>query len=169
MDKNNTHDMVWWDEQKVSGTNVSIALTPSNHWGRRGAFDENLQLWGSYVVKGPENTYWFGGDTAYADCFEQIGRKYGPFNLATIPIGAYNPRWFMKHVHVNPEEAVQIHEDIKSLKSVGIHWGTFKLTFEPFMEPKHATFEAMEAKGLELDSFEVVNIGETVEGVHQKD
>lgn len=85
-----------------------FVLTPSNHWGRRGAFDENKALWGSWAVIGPHNRFWFGGDTAYSDGFKQIGEKYGPFNIAAIPIGAYEPRWFMKFVHVNPGKNVEL-------------------------------------------------------------
>ena len=113
--------------------------------------------------------FWFGGDTAYSDAFAQIGRRFGSFNLSAIPIGAYNPRESMKFVHVNPREAVQIHRDIRSAKSVGIHWGTFRLTYEHYLEPKQKILELVEANGVSLDgkpnlNFVVVDLGETVEG-----
>ncbi len=88
----------------MPGTDVKFVLTPSNHWGRRGLLDENKALWGSWAVIGPKTRFWFGGDTAYSDVFKQIGKKLGPFNLAAIPIGAYEPRWIMKGVHVNPSK-----------------------------------------------------------------
>ena len=77
-------------------------MTPSNHNCRRGLFDADKALWGSFAVIGPNNRAWFAGDTAYADVFSQIGNKYGPFDMAAIPIGAYHPWWFMKYFHVNP-------------------------------------------------------------------
>jgi L-ascorbate metabolism protein UlaG (beta-lactamase superfamily) len=125
-------------------------FTPSNHWGKRTPFDENHVLWGSWAVISGEDgggRFWFGGDTAYCDAFKQIGKKLGPFDLAAIPIGTYNlavlaragliictrilgaygPRNAMKFNHANPDEAVQIHKDVRSKRSLGIHWGTFKL------------------------------------------
>jgi len=72
--------------------------------------------------------FWFGGDTAYSDVFKQIGKKFGPIDLSAIPIGAYNPRPTMKSMHVDPEEAIKIHYDLKSKMSFGIHWAAFKLT-----------------------------------------
>jgi len=99
----NVHELTWWQEKRLPGhPNVTLALTPSNHWGRRGPMDENKALWGSWAIMGPKHRFWFGGDTGYSDGFTQIGRRYGPFDLSAIPIGAYEPRWFMKFVHVNP-------------------------------------------------------------------
>jgi len=111
--------------------------------------------------------FWFGGDTAYSDVFTQIGRRFGSFNLSAIPLGAYTPRESMKFVHVNPREAVQIHRDIRSSKSVGIHWGTFRLTYEHYLEPKLKIQELVQASrisGNQPLDFVVVGLGETVEG-----
>lgn len=171
--ESHVNEMVWWEESKLprgeEAKKAKFVFTPSNHWSRRSANDENTCLWGSWTVIGSKgNKFWFGGDTAYSDVFEQIGRRFGHINLAAIPIGAYNPRKTMRFVHVNPEEAVQIHEDIGSLKSVGIHWGTFRLTYEHFLEPKNKILEMVNKSKLEegkVLNFEVVNIGATVEGV----
>ena len=157
----NLHELTWWQEKMVPGTSTSIALTPSNHWGRRTAFDENKALWGSYAVLGPKHKFWFGGDTAYCEGFKEIGEKFGPFDLAAIPIGAYEPREIMVYHHVNPEEAVKIHEDIKSKMSFGIHWATFKLTFEPYMAPKSSIEEICRTKN--LSNFKVINLGDKIE------
>lgn len=182
--KDNLHELVWWDEKILPGTKVKIAMTPSHHWGRRTAFDENVALWGSWSIIGPKHKYvliqmvdfmsermnciafrfWFGGDTAYSDVFKQIGRKYGPFHISAIPIGAYEPRNIMKDSHVNPEEAVKIHQDIKSQKSLGIHWGTFKLTYEHYLEPKSRTKDAAQDARLNITEFMVVNVGDTIYG-----
>ncbi len=102
INKNNIHELTWWQEATLPGTEVKFVLTPANHGCRRGLCDEDEVLWGSWAVIGPRNRFWFGGDTAYADVFKQIGKKYGPFNLSAIPIGAYDPRWFMSHYHIDP-------------------------------------------------------------------
>ena len=175
--KDNLHEMVWWqqvalkpDVERVNQT--QIIFTPSNHWSRRGVFDGNKALWGSWTVIGKDqNKFWFGGDTGYSDVFKQIGRKFGPFQLSAIPIGAYKPRKIMKLVHVNPEEAVLIHNDIQSEKSLGIHWGTFKLTYEFYLEPRTLLKRLVEESGKLSDNktdilqFYTVPIGETLEGV----
>lgn len=159
------HDMVWWQEEPLPGTNVTMAFTPNNHWSRRGLMDENDDLWGSWSVLGPKHKFWFGGDTGYCNGFAQIGQKYGPFDLSAIPIGAYYPRWFMKWVHVDPSEAISMHKDLRSKKSLGIHWGTFKLTKEYYLEPKEAIQElALQDPLVGEEAFLTVNIGDTLEG-----
>lgn len=80
------------------------------HWSTRGVLTRNTSLWGSWAVKGEKRSFWFGGDSGYCSVFKEIGEKYGPFDLAAIPVGAYEPRWFMKPQHVNPAEAVQMHK-----------------------------------------------------------
>ncbi len=87
-------------------------------------------MWGSWAIIGPKHRFFFAGDTGYCDVFKQIGKIYGPFSVAAIPIGAYEPRWFMKHQHVEPSESVKIHIDIGSRFSLAIHWGTFALANE---------------------------------------
>lgn len=110
---------------------VQIVFTPAKHWTSRTPWDKNSVLWGSYAVLCTSARFWFSGDTAYDDkVFKTIGSKYGPFHIAAIGIGAYRPRYFMKDSHVNPEEAVRIHQDLGALQSVGIHWGTFPLSDE---------------------------------------
>jgi len=105
----------------------------------------------------------FAGDTGYSPIFREIGRKLGPFDLSAIPIGAYEPRWFMRHHHVSPEEALQIHLDVASKKSVAIHWGTFVLTDEPLDEPPERLKTALKKKQIPDDSFLVIKHGETID------
>nr|ACO14801.1 N-acyl-phosphatidylethanolamine-hydrolyzing phospholipase D [Caligus clemensi] len=156
----NVHEMEWWEEYLFESKGFKIAFTPSDHWSRRGIFDQNKVLWGSWVIEGKGQRVFFGGDTAYnTEAFKQIRRKYGDFDVGLIPIGAYNPRWFMQYVHINPEEAIKIHEDIGAKKSLGIHWGTFKLTYEPYLEPKSRLRELADEKGID---FFTVNIGESL-------
>jgi len=118
-------------------------------------------LWGSYVVKGPSVNAFFSGDTGYCPVFKTIGHHYGPFDFSMIAIGAYEPRDLMKPQHINPEEAVLIHQDIRSKQSMGIHWGTFVLTDEPEDEPPKKLKEELEKRNLSTDSFIALNIGET--------
>jgi N-acyl-phosphatidylethanolamine-hydrolysing phospholipase D len=81
------HEMTWWQEEQLEGTNIKIVFTPANHWGKRSVADDNQMLWGSFAVIGQTKRFWFGGDTGYCEAFKQIGEKYGPFDLAAIPIG----------------------------------------------------------------------------------
>ncbi|KAL8613062.1 hypothetical protein ACOMHN_008831 [Nucella lapillus] len=156
----NVVEMSWWDEHEVEGSGgVRVACTPSQHWCRRGAFDTNKNLWCSWCVLGPNHSFHFAGDTGYCQGFQQIGRKYGPFTAAAIPIGAYHPRWFMGPQHVDPAQALNIHMDIKSKHSIGIHWGTFVLTFEHYLEPRELLKSEVEKRKLSPAAFVTVEHG----------
>ncbi|MFT6558850.1 MBL fold metallo-hydrolase [Sneathiella sp.] len=158
----NVIELDWWE--KIDFKGMVLTLTPTQHWSARGLFDRFATLWGSWAVQFPaqNRSFWFGGDTGYNDIqFKQIGEKFGPFDLSFIPIGAYAPRWFMKGSHVDPEEAVLIHQDIKSEQSIGIHWGTFVLTSEPVEEPPIALKKALKKAGIPQNSFLALPIGET--------
>ncbi|XP_029471325.1 N-acyl-phosphatidylethanolamine-hydrolyzing phospholipase D isoform X2 [Rhinatrema bivittatum] len=158
----NVIELDWWEENCVPGRDeVTFVFTPSQHWCKRTALDDNKVLWGSWCVLGPWNRFFFAGDTGYCAAFEQIGKRFGPFDLAAIPIGAYEPRWFMKYQHVDPEEAVRIHIDVQSKSSVGIHWGTFALTNEYYLDPPVKLSEALERYGLKTDDFFVLKHGES--------
>ena len=103
---------------------------------------------------------WFAGDTGYNPVqFKEIGDRSGPFDLAMIPIGAYEPRWFMKDFHVNPEEAVLIHQDVRSKYSVGMHWGTFPLTAEPVTQPPVNLRSALKKHKLSEEEFVALPLG----------
>ncbi|XP_060576101.1 N-acyl-phosphatidylethanolamine-hydrolyzing phospholipase D-like [Ruditapes philippinarum] len=160
----NVVELTWWQEHTLAkdGKQYMFAATPAQHWCKRTISDTNKALWCSWVVKGPKHSFYFAGDTGYCCAFKQIGNKYGPFSLSAIPIGAYEPRWFMRPQHVNPEEAVIMHEELKSEKSVGIHWGTFRLTTEHYMEPKQKLSDIVKEKGLDSGCFFTVKHGEVV-------
>ena len=101
-------------------------------------------MWGSWSVKIADFKSWFAGDTGYdGQLFKRIGKKQGPFDLAIIPIGTYGPRYFMLPMHVDPDQAVLIHKDVRSKKSIQVHWGTFQLSYEPFLEPPALLAEAL--------------------------
>lgn len=170
----NIHDLVWWESKAmpISGgmyqdpsdaKSARIIFTPNNHLSRRGLSDHNKVLWGSWVVVGRKgHQFWFCGDTGYSDVFKQIGARFGSFDMAAIPIGGYSPRATMIYTHVNPDEALKIHDDVNSRMSFGIHWGTFVMTYEPYMEPKEKLAELMR-ENPDKKPFHSINIGETLE------
>ena len=163
----NVVELDWWQSVQVGATEIVFA--PSQHWSGRSFADRMDTLWGGYAVFAPDFQVYFAGDTGYSKDFADIhsrfaarhgGAEHG-FDLALIPIGAYEPRWFMSGQHVNPAEAVQIHLDLAARRSIGIHWGTFQLTDESLDEPPPALDAARRERGLADDAFTVMAIGET--------
>ncbi|XP_007504122.1 N-acyl-phosphatidylethanolamine-hydrolyzing phospholipase D isoform X2 [Monodelphis domestica] len=158
----NVIELDWWEENCIPGhDDVTFVFTPSQHWCKRTPIDDNKVLWGSWSVLGPWNRFFFAGDTGYCTAFEEIGKRFGPFDLAAIPIGAYEPRWFMKYQHVDPEEAVRIHIDVQAKKSVAIHWGTFALANEYYLDPPMKLKESLERYGINNEDFFVLKHGES--------
>ena len=122
----------------------------------------NKSLWGGYAVWSGKHRFYFAGDTGYTDnipIFRQIGKKYGPFDLSAIPIGAYEPRFMMEAQHVSPDEAVLIHSEVQSKRSIAIHWGTWALANEFYLEPKQRLVEAVGKSGLDPNAFTVYEHG----------
>lgn len=159
-DVTNVVELDWWQHYSLNG--VEIQALPSQHWSRRSMFDTNKSLWASWAFKWPDFTAWFGGDTGYNDVqFKEIGDALGQVDLAMIPIGAYEPRWFMKYHHVNPHEAVKIFKDINAQSAFGIHWNTFVLTAENIDEPPLALSQALQLNQINPDRFQAINIGAT--------
>ncbi len=149
----------WWAKHVVD--NTEFVLTPVQHWSSRSMGDQNSTLWGGWAVKRPDFQWFFAGDTGYSKDFKDITARFGTFDLALIPIGAYEPRWFMKDQHVNPTEAVQIHQDLGSKLSIGVHWGTFELTDEALDQPLVDLPKALAAAGVSADKFIALGHGET--------
>ena len=152
-------ELDWWEERETGG--LRVIAVPIHHWSKRSFFARNDTLWAGWIIDTGSFRFFFAGDTGYSPVFRDIGDRYGPFDLAAIPLGAYEPRWFMKYQHVNPEEAVQIHRDLRAKKSLGIHWGTFILTDEPPDEPPRRLAEAAKMGGLAPEEFRVLMHGET--------
>lgn len=151
----------WWDEDLVEG--ISITCLPSQHWSKRTLFKEFDTLWSSWSIEYEGFKFWFAGDTGYnLHQFKEIGNRVGPFDFAAIPIGGYEPRWFMKNFHIDPFEALKIHSDVKSKKSIGIHWGTFILTTEPVDDPPQKLRWHMEKQGLDSMKFITPSHGEII-------
>jgi L-ascorbate metabolism protein UlaG (beta-lactamase superfamily) len=138
----NIIEIDWWDRVRISSkdNNVyEIACTPSMHWSGRTLFDSNQSLWCSFLLlKNDKPIVYHAGDTGYVnDLFTKIAERYGPgVKLAMLPMGQYCPQWHQKPRHINPEECFKIMNDLQAKKMVGIHWGTFVLSSEYFLEPK---------------------------------
>jgi N-acyl-phosphatidylethanolamine-hydrolysing phospholipase D len=151
-----------WGQTAQVGA-VTVHCLPSQHWSARGLFDENEALWSSWAVVGPARRVYFSGDTGAFPGFAAIGRKLGPFDLAALPIGAYEPAEMMRPVHLDPEEAVETAVALRAERTLGIHWGTYDLTDEPVGEPPVRFRAALAAAGLPAERGWVFRIGETRE------
>jgi L-ascorbate metabolism protein UlaG (beta-lactamase superfamily) len=128
------HEVDWGESLPLPG--FTIHCVPALHFSSRGIFDRNLSLWCGYVIESQERLVYFAGDTAFGRHFAQIREKFGPPHLALLPIGAYEPRWFMSPVHMDPGEAVRAHEILAARTSIAIHHGTFQLADEGIDTPK---------------------------------
>ena len=150
-------ELDWWGETRVGA--VTIRFVPSQHWSRRGLNDENATLWGGFVIEGSSARLYHSGDTAYFDGFSEIGRRSGPIDAAMLPIGAYDPAWFMSKQHMNPEEAVRAFTELGARHFVAMHFGTFKLTDEPLDEPPARLASEWQRRALEPSACHVLPIG----------
>lgn len=129
----NVKELDWW--QGFAYDHVEVFFTPARHFSRRGLRDHNMSLWGSFVIRSSSGNICFIGDSGYGSFVKEIRKRFGPVDLAFIPIGAYDPAWMMETIHLTPEEAWQVHKDLDSHLSVAIHYGTFRLTDEGIDEP----------------------------------
>jgi N-acyl-phosphatidylethanolamine-hydrolysing phospholipase D len=161
-------ELDWWECHEHRG--VEFHFTPAQHWSGRSLADRNRTLWGSWAVLGRDFHWFFSGDTGYSADFADIRRYFaerqhpsrgGGFDVALIAVGACEPRWFMKPQHVNPAEAVQIHLDLNTTRSVGIHWGTFQLSDEPLDHAINALDDARHELGVEAEVFALPALGQT--------
>lgn len=153
-------ELDWWVRHRRGG--LDVMAVPAQHFSGRGLGDHNASLWCGYVFEADGRRVYFAGDTGYSPDFAEIGRRCAPLDLALLPIGAYEPRAFMRTMHVNPEEAVRIHQQVGSRLSLAMHWGTFRLTLEPIDEPPRRLAEARRSAGVPEAAFRVPLPGETV-------
>jgi L-ascorbate metabolism protein UlaG (beta-lactamase superfamily) len=152
----------WWEARR-SGP-LEITATPAQHFSSRTPSDRNRTLWCGWSLRSDAWRVFFAGDTGYHPEFKEIGRRLGPFHVQLLPIGAYEPRWFMRPVHMDPEEAVQAFLDAGGGGRgvlLPIHWGTFKLTDEPMDEPPRRVRSAWAAAGLPDERLWLLRHGET--------
>lgn len=145
-----------WGEAAALSDRLTVHLEPSFHWSGRGVADRRMTLWCSFVISGAGGgVLYHVGDTGYGDgsIFRRVRERHGPPDVALLPIGAYEPRWFMRHQHVNPAEAVQIMLDCGAARAFGHHWGTFQMTHEPREAPPQDLDRALDARGIPRDRF----------------
>ena len=161
-------ELDWWEHQSVQG--VEFHLTPVQHWSARSINDRSATLWGGWAVLGPDFHWYYAGDTGYSRDFADTAKQFasrqtaalgGGFDLALVPIGAYEPRWFMSQQHVNPMESVRIHQDVGAKRSIGVHWGTFALTDEPLDQPPRELAIARQVLKVKETDFGLLAIGES--------
>ncbi len=153
-------ELDWWHGLPF-GDHLRFSLTPAQHWSSRSPFDRNLSLWGGFVIESNELKIFFAGDTGYYDHFKQIHQKFGRMDISLLPIGSYDPVWFMKDQHVNPRESVMAHLDLDSQLSIGIHFGCFQLTDEGIHEPAHDLAVALKELNVSSERFVVPDHGES--------
>ncbi|MGW1816064.1 MBL fold metallo-hydrolase [Streptomyces sp. NPDC002125] len=140
-------ELDWWESVELGG--VRFDFVPSHHWSKRTLLDTCRSLWGGWVLTDSrERRIYFAGDTGYGHWFEEIGRRYPGLDLAMLPIGAYEPRWWLSDVHTDPEEAVQAYQDLGARAMAPMHWATFLLSAEPVLEPLTRLRTAWQRAGL---------------------
>jgi L-ascorbate metabolism protein UlaG (beta-lactamase superfamily) len=154
-----------WGQSVELGEGVAAHLEPAYHWSARGVTDRRMALWCAYVVTTPAGAIYHVGDTGYGDgrIFTRVRERFGAPRLAILPIGAYEPRWFMQPQHMNPEEAVRVMGDVGAQQALGHHWGTFRLTNEGVEEPKHELAAALRDAGVPEERFRALRPGEVWE------
>jgi N-acyl-phosphatidylethanolamine-hydrolysing phospholipase D len=164
----NVIELGWWQSHCVKDGLLELSCVPAQHFSGRGWRGQDGTLWCGWVVRsatlaGASKQVYFVGDTGYNPVdFRKIHAQHGAMDLSLIPIGAYRPRAFMRSVHVNPEEAVKIHQEVHSKLSIAGHWNTFRLTSEGREQPPYDLYCAMQAAQLPLETFRVFQPGQTL-------
>jgi L-ascorbate metabolism protein UlaG (beta-lactamase superfamily) len=153
-------ELDWWDEAPITST-LKITYVPAQHFSARGLFDRQRSLWGGYVIESHGRRIYFGGDSGYCMHFSDIKTRLGPPDIALLGIGAYEPRWFMKPMHMNPAEAVNAHRDLGARQSIGMHFGTFQLSSEGIDQPQADLKAALAEAGIPQSEFVTLQEGET--------
>jgi L-ascorbate metabolism protein UlaG (beta-lactamase superfamily) len=156
-------ELDWWEAHEIE-PGFHVRATPSRHWSNRSTGGRNGRLWSGFFLQAGGRTAYYVGDTAWDDImFEEVRDQCGSPDLGIIPIGAYEPRWFMNAQHCNPTEAVRIHQTVGATRSIGVHWGTFQLTDEGRDEPVQALATARRAINLPEEAFQTLAPGESVQ------
>ncbi|MER5443979.1 MBL fold metallo-hydrolase [Streptomyces sp. NPDC002790] len=151
-------ELDWWEAAELNG--VRFDFVPAHHWSKRSLVDTCRTLWGGWVLTDAAGQrIYFAGDTGYGRWFSQIGRRYPGIDLALLPIGAYDPRWWLKDVHCDPEDAVRAAQDVGARRMAPMHWATFLLSAEPVLEPLHRLRAAWEKTGLPRASLWDIPVG----------
>jgi len=151
-----------WGQPVKVGDGIAVTAVPTRHWSARNLSDRNMSLWASFVIEAPGGRIYFVADSGYGDgtYFRRVRDRYGPLELAILPIGAYEPRWFMRDQHMNPAEAVQALLDCGAETALASHYGTFQLTDEAIDAPPLALADALNAAGIPRERFRVLRPGQ---------
>lgn len=150
----------WWQKARVG--QVEFTATPAQHWSKRSLWDTDQTLWAGFAMKTLAQTVWYSGDTGYEQAlFRDIGKRLGRIDLALLPVGAYEPRWFMRSQHVNPEESVRIFKDVAAKEAIGVHWGAFALANEGVDAPLDDLPAARQKLGVAPEAFRLLPLGGT--------
>jgi L-ascorbate metabolism protein UlaG (beta-lactamase superfamily) len=154
-----------WHQRIELGSGIAVTLVPTRHWTARGLFDRNKALWASFVLETPAGKLYIVCDSGYGDGshFRRVAQAHGPLRLAILPIGAYEPRWFMRDQHMNPSDAVRALGDCGAAQALAHHHGTFQLTDEAIDAPVTALAEALAEAKLPTDRFAALKPGQVVE------
>lgn len=154
-----------WHGSVALSDGVSVHLEPAYHWSARGVNDRRMALWCAFVLTTPHGVLYHVGDSGYGDglLFRQVRERFGPPRLVTLPIGAYEPRWFMQPQHMNPEESVRVFQELGAAQALGHHWGTFQLTNEGVEQPEADLAAALAAAGIAPERFRALRPGEVWE------
>lgn len=154
------HEFDWWDELQLR-PGLKVTFAPTQHFSARSLWNRQKSLWGGFMIENEGRRVFFCGDAGYSSHFVDIKKRLGAPDIALFGIGSYEPRWFMRSMHMNPAEAVQAHEDIGSKQSIAMHFGTFRMSAEGIDQPKDELRIALSQKGISEDSFAVLKEGET--------
>jgi L-ascorbate metabolism protein UlaG (beta-lactamase superfamily) len=152
-------ELDWWQSHGLGETRITA--TPARHFAARALTDRNATLWAGFMLEHRGAKIYFAGDTGYTQCFQQIAQRLGAPDIALLPIGAYEPRWFMKAVHLNPTDAAQAFQDLRPGRAIGMHFGTFQLTGEAIGQPEIDLALAKAETGIAEDAFITLDFGET--------
>jgi len=152
-------ELDWWESAQLD--QVEFEFVPAHHWSRRTPFDTCRTLWGGWVISTPTTKIYFAGDTGYGHWFGEIGQRHPDIDLALMPVGAYEPSWFMRRAHLNPAEAVRACGDLGAPRMATMHWGTFVLSREPLLAPMREAEAAWQAAERPREDLWTLAVGET--------
>lgn len=151
-------ELDWWQSSNIGG--ITFTATPAKHWSNRGAFDVNKSLWCGWIMQNDDSplskNIYFMGDTGYSTSLKKIGERFKQIDLALIPIGAYAPRWFMQSQHIDPQQALQLYDELNCQSAIAIHWGAFELADESLDEPPFLLNSLKKGR-----AFHVIKIGDS--------
>lgn len=156
----NVHELDWW-QQITPVDELSIIFVPAQHFSMRNFFNKNKTLWGGFILKKGNHVIYFAGDTGFMPHFKKIKESFGSPAISFLPIGAFEPRWFMESAHMSPQDAVKAHQDLDSNKSMAIHFGTFPLSDEAIDAPEKQLKENLHTQQISQEEFSILKPGES--------